>query len=355
MGLFNLKGNPSKLASGSKSYPQSDAGQESAEQQPSRAPAVVPAPAPAYSVPAKPAASSQLSQSMTREDPPPYHDWTVIPDTSTLPPPPAMGYGEPFRNNAPRTEADRAHDWCHANPLLYPHQPSPTQIAASHEGHMGLMRPQEYKGDIASPRLGYWRGSTKKGMTDACLLTSLPLYYASADSPVHTRRNKVIYFEVEILSMGIVGGNDDSTLAIGYCALPWPSWRLPGWERASLGVHSDDGHRYINDTWGGKDFTAPFKSGDTIGIGMSFSLPESPPEYSANAAPKRIQSSVEVFLTRNGKKDSSWNLHEELDKNRDQPIDGLDGLFDLYGAVGVFGIVDFAVKFRREEWLWRPQ
>ena len=191
-------------------------------------------------------------------------------------------------------------------------------------------------------------------MTDACLLTSLPLYYASAESPVHTGRSKVIYFEIEILSMGFVGGNDESTIALGFCALPWPSWRLPGWERASLGVHSDDGHRYINDTLGGKDFTTPFKAGDTVGIGMSFSVPDHPPEYTTDSAPKRTQSKVEVFFTRNGKRDGSWNLHEELDKKRDLPIDGLDGLFDLYGAVGVFGIVDFTVKFRREEWLWRP-
>ena len=346
MGLFNLRGNTSKLAAGLTSQSTSD--KESAAQQPFQAPR------PAYSVPAKPATGTDPSQPMPREDPPPYHDWTVIPDTSTLPPPPSMGYGEPSRNNAPRTEADRAHDWCHANPLLYPHHPSPPQIAASNEGHMGLMRPQEYKGDISSPRLGYWEASTKKGMTDACLLTSLPLYYASAESPVHTGRSKVIYFEIEILSMGFVGGNDESTIALGFCALPWPSWRLPGWERASLGVHSDDGHRYINDTLGGKDFTTPFKAGDTVGIGMSFSVPDHPPEYTTDSAPKRTQSKVEVFFTRNGKRDGSWNLHEELDKKRDLPIDGLDGLFDLYGAVGVFGIVDFTVKFRREEWLWRP-
>ena len=148
--------------------------------------------------------------------------------------------------------------------------------------------------------------------------------------------------------------NDESSLAIGFCALPQPTWRLPGWERATLGVHSDDGRRYVNNTWGGKDFTTPFNSGDTLGVGMTFSTPVDPPEYNTESADTQTLTEVEVFFTRNGKKDGTWNLHEELDVEFDLPIDGLDGLFDLYGAIGIFGGVDFVAKFKRDEWLWRP-
>jgi hypothetical protein len=67
-------------------------------------------------------------------------------------------------------------------------------------------------------------------------------------------------------------GRGENGIAIGYCAKPYPSWRLPGWERASLGVHGDDGRRFVNDTWGGKDFTTKFIEGETVGIGMEFDV-----------------------------------------------------------------------------------
>ena len=176
-------------------------------------------------------------------EPPPYHDWTAIPDTSILPPPPAQGHEQPMRNNADAEEADRAHDWCKRNPLMFPHQPTSAQVTAIVNGDVRLMKPQkhmrEFKGDLSTPRIGFWQGSTRKGMKDACLLTSSPLYFALADSPVHTARPKTVYFEVEVLSMGSTGSSDESTIALGYCAMPYPTFRLPGWERASLGVHSD--------------------------------------------------------------------------------------------------------------------
>lgn len=87
---------------------------------------------------------------------------------------------------------------------------------------------------------------------------------------------------------------------------------------------------------------------------MSFKIPENPPEYNIDSSQTQVHNQVDVFFTRNGMKDGSWNLREELDHERDGPIDGLDGLFDLYGAIGVFGAVDFVLKLKREEWLWRP-
>ena len=116
-----------------------------------------------------------------------------------------------------------------------------------------------------------------------------------------------------------------------------------------------DGRRYVNDPWGGKDFTSPFGTSDTVGIGMTFSVPENPPNYNVEPAQPLLKNKVEIFFTRNGRKDGVWDLAEELDHNLDQGIEGLDGLFDLYGAIGTFGRVNFAIKFRREEWLWRPQ
>ena len=181
----------------------------------------------------RPAASPSLGE------PPPYHDWTVIPDPSPLPPPPTQGHEQPAKNNADSNEADRAHHWCRVNPLVFPHQPTLAHTRAISEGDVRLVKPHEYRGDLLMLNIGSWKGSTKAGMKDACLLTSSPLYFASADSPVHTRHPKTIYFEVEIQSMDYVGNNDESTIALGYCAIPYPTWRLPGWQRASLAVHSD--------------------------------------------------------------------------------------------------------------------
>ena len=76
--------------------------------------------------------------------------------------------------------------------------------------------------------------------------------------------------------MGSGRRSEEAGIAVGYCAKPYPGWRLPGWERASLGVHGDDGRRFVNDSYGGKDFTKAFKPGETVGIGMELTVPEQP-------------------------------------------------------------------------------
>ena len=129
---------------------------------------------------------------------------------------------------------------------------------------------------------------------------------------------------------------------------------MPGWQRGSLAVHGDDGRKYINDSHGGKDFTSPFKEGETIGLGMTFSLPDSPPAYGSSRA-SGMNSNVEIILTRNGQKVNGWNLHEQLDAATDLGVDGLDGQYDLYGALGVFGGVEFEIFFNSRDWLWQPR
>lgn len=234
--------------------------------------------------------------------------------------------------------------------MIRPHQPTDAQHAAVANGDVRLMKPREYRGDLIMPNSGFWKGSTRSGSKDSCLLSSSPLYFAAVDAPVSV--TKTIYYEVKVRSLGRGQGADESSIALGYCAMPYPTWRMPGWERGSLAVHGDDGRRYVNDTWGGKDFTSPFRIGDTLGVGMSFSIPESPPIY---GSPQQNSIKVEVFLTRNGEKDKSWDLHEELDANEDLGVDGLDGQFDLYAAVGTFGGLEFDVLFNRQYWLWRPR
>lgn len=250
-------------------------------------------------------------------------------------------------------DANRAHDWCRRHPLIIPHQPTPEQYASVNNGDVRLIKPLEYPGDLCMVNVGTWKGSTRVGSNDSCLISSAPLYFAFLDSPIKTRKSKTIYFELKIHSLARGHGTDEPSIALGYCGIPYPTWRLPGWERGSLGVHGDDGRRYVNDTWGGKDFTSAFVVGDTVGLGMSFSLPDSPPDYDAPPNYSGI-SKVEVFFTKNGKLEGGWNLHEELDQN-DQGVDGLEGEHDLCGAIGTHGSVEFDCLFNRHDWLWLPR
>ena len=238
--------------------------------------------------------------------------------------------------------------------MIRPHQPTHSQHAAILNGDVRLLKPPEYKGDLLMPNTGFWKGSTRAGSKDSCLVTSSPIYFAYADSPLRTRNTKTIYFEVKVRSLGLGRGADESSIAIGYCAMPYPTWRLPGWERGSLAVHSDDGRRYVNNTWGGKDFTLPIKAGDTVGLGMTFGVSNSLPGYEPRPT-SATMTNVEVFFTRNGRRGESWNLHEELDKEHDLGVGGLDGDMDLYGAVGTFGGVEFDVSFKDRDWLWQPR
>jgi hypothetical protein len=165
---------------------------------------------------------------------------------------------------------------------------------------------------------------------------------------------KTIYFEVRINSFGRGNGENASSLALGFCAVPYPTWRMPGWQRGSLAVHADDGRRYINDCDGGKDFTAPIRPGETVGLGITYSLPSPPLDY----RPSPITASSldgEVFFTRNGKMDGGWSLQEEVDATSEFGSFGVDGNFDLYGAVGTFSDVSFEIRFNSRDWLWQPK
>lgn len=146
--------------------------------------------------------------------------------------------------------------------------------------------------------------------------------------------------------MGGIRDREAAVIAIGFCAKPYPPWRLPGWQRASLGVHGDDGRRFVNDPDGGIDFTRPFKPGDTVGLGMTF---DTPPNAGSNGG----KAHAEVIFTRNGKRDEGWQVNEERDGESDS-VAGLEGGLDLYAAIGVAGQVELQVQLASEGWLYQP-
>ncbi|KAF2401846.1 hypothetical protein EJ06DRAFT_363912 [Trichodelitschia bisporula] len=304
------------------------------------------------------------------EAPPPYHDWTVIPDTALLPPPPVLSHDYSPAANASEEDAVRAKQWCASNPIWGAQQLSWEQLNAIHTHRFTIIKSPYYVGDLLpdDPSPGIWKCRTWARCPDALLHTDLPLYSALADSPLATEVPKTIYFELKILGIGRNGTSNwkksgilghlahhdesatiDAGIALGFFAPPYPPFRLPGWQRGSLGVHSDDGRRYVCDTDGGNDFTEPFRVGETLGLGMTFRVPHLPPEYGSTRRPL----DVEVFFTRDGSRVGGWDLHEEKDV-ADSDIHGLEGESDMFAAVGVFGGVDFEVKFRELDWLYRP-
>ncbi|KAH9880798.1 hypothetical protein IAQ61_001092 [Plenodomus lingam] len=314
---------------------------------PNKSSEYVPPPGPPPSYPSQPPPSW---------DPPPYHDWTVIPDTALLPPPPSMGYDTSPTANASAEDGDRALAWTNMNPLWPPQNLQPSTHAAIQNAQLALLKPPSYLGDLLpQPQAGHWRCRTHAKCKDSSILTNLPVYSVLWDSPLTTQRPKTIYFELKIIGIGRGGSSleeADAGIAIGFVAPPYPTFRLPGWERASLGVHGDDGRKYVNDPWGGVDFTTAFKPGEVVGIGMTFSVPKNPPLYEQVQQGRILD--IDVFFTRNGKREGGWDGNEELDVRSEGGNVGLRGECDLFPAVGVFGGVDFDVLFHPSQWMFRP-
>ena len=272
--------------------------------------------------------------------------------------------------------ADRAHRWTEANPLWPPRADIDQRYLKI--GFASVIVPYEFGGTVRadeSRKVGLWHCSTSHGSEDSCLLSNLPLFSAvthynssEKDSAVKAFSPNgqpvvLVYYEVQIASMP----PEESGIALGFIAPPYPTWRLPGWERSSLGVHGDDGRRYVNDTWGGRDFVDPFHRGETVGLGMEFQVHsgDNPPGYGFGQSEKHSGSlsgqrrGVNVFLTRNGERrpEWEWDLHEEVDAAMDQPggVKGLQGECDLHAAIGVYGAgCDFKIAFGKHNWMYRP-
>lgn len=269
-----------------------------------------------------------------------------VPDNALLPPPPALGYDTSPTANATRESAESAREWCRANPLYAPRRLSPGEMDSIGRGYVSLLKAPSLNATITSKRGGTHLVQCRSACNDSILLTNLPLYTPRMQPQPHQART--VYFEIRVIKMGgfesAHSQEADAGIAVGFVAAPYPAWRLPGWERASIGVHGDDGRRYVNDNTGGKDFTTSFNNGEVIGIGMKFKT--------ARHRPGGLD--IEVLLTRDGEMAGSWELFEERDADEEGDVFGLGGTHDILGAVGFFGRVEFEARFHRDEWLYRP-
>lgn len=198
------------------------------------------------------------------------------------------------------------------------------------------MQPAGFNGKLHWLGTGHWEVSTVKGSPDRCIIGYPPLYVVNSHDPTRLNQPKTIYYEVKLLP-----SSREVSVAMGFTALPYPSFRMPGWHRGSLAVHGDDGHKFTNDRWGGKDFTTAFRQGETYGVGMTL-------RPTGTAHPK-----VDVFFTRNGVAAGGWDLHEETDAQEDLPVTGLEGFHDLSCAIGTFDGVSFEVILDPAKWMYR--
>ena len=207
-----------------------------------------------------------------------------------------------------------------------------------HAHDIQLMTPWGFAGELRRQSAhGVWDIRTGRAAPDACVVGYPPLYTVTEHSPLKTNQKKTIYYEVR--AKRFIGG--EASVALGFTALPYPNFRMPGWHRGSMAVHGDDGHRYINDTWGGLDFTQPFREGETYGVGMTFEVVGG-------------QIAVECFFTREGALEGKWDLHEEQDSSAVLPVTGLEGFHDVSCAVGTFRGVECEVVFDPSRWRYKP-
>lgn len=265
-----------------------------------------------------------------------------MPDTSKLPPPPNFfaAYDKSYTSNATEEDANDAAAWCQARPLMDPITLDP-QAQHNHRTHNVALSPPQVPGlqvTLANPVPGVWTGQTRlhnRDKTDSCSIGYPPLYAVREDSPlIQGHGTKIIYYEVNIANDFM---DPEVPLAIGFTAIPYPPFRMPGWHRGSLAVHGDDGRKYINDMWGGKDCTMPFRRGETYGVGMVF-----------KAVGGRLN--VKVFYTREGQLTGSWDLHEESDQQEDLAVTGLEGFHDLSCAIGTCDNISYEIVFDPTRW-----
>ncbi|KAG1469388.1 hypothetical protein G6F56_003283 [Rhizopus delemar] len=108
------------------------------------------------------------------------------------------------------------------------------------------------------------------------------------------------YFEITVCQVL----SNETVIAIGLSTRPYPIFRMPGWNKYSVGYHSDDGHKFCDDATGGQEYGPSWGPGDTIGCGYC-------PEWG------------QVYFTKNGLRLDTAFTH--LSSHHYFPSVGVDG------------------------------
>ncbi|KAI0313000.1 hypothetical protein OF83DRAFT_1176092 [Amylostereum chailletii] len=255
------------------------------------------------------------------------------PPPSTEPPPPQWApapersHTDGLYNEASEVDYERAEAFCATYPLDPPKLIPSAAIERIQEhgcGAWGLEWPNNprffgnLQTDLKSGLAGAWRVRTEKGCKDCCLLSDLPIMGGMYD----VKGKRGVYYEVKIHKM-------EGVIAVGTACKPYPSFRMPGWNRQSAALHLDDLRKFFEDPDGGRDYDSPLKPdsiypGCIIGCGYEFS-------------------SGALFFTYNGAR----------------LTDAFKGIYvpriaqDVYAAIGVDGENELEVNFGSAGFVWK--
>ncbi|GAA5848572.1 hypothetical protein JCM5353_003274 [Sporobolomyces roseus] len=136
-----------------------------------------------------------------------------------------------------------------------------------------------------------------------CVQSNLPL----------PKLNEVYYWECKMFEKPL-----GTNISIGLATKPYPSFRLPGWNRFSVGYHSSDGFRSHNFPFTSTSYGPPLLEGDTLGVGY------------------RPRTGT-VFFTRNGKKLEDAFIG--FNKHNLFPTVGADSACSIHVNLGQAGFV----------------
>ncbi|CAO3643822.1 unnamed protein product [Cunninghamella blakesleeana] len=137
---------------------------------------------------------------------------------------------------------------------------------------------------------------------ECSLQTNLPL----------PRNQDVYYWEAKMYEKP-----RSTIVSIGVATKPYPNWRLPGWNRYSVGYFSHTGNKHFNNPFHGKYYGSSFQEGDVVGVGY------------------RPRTGT-IFYTKNGRKleDACTNLRWNL-----FPTIGANGPCQIHVNLGQRGFV----------------
>ncbi|KAJ3709559.1 endosome protein [Lentinula guzmanii] len=176
--------------------------------------------------------------------------------------------------------------------------------------------------------------TTDKHCKDYCLLSNLPITAGLYDSS----GREGVYYEVIIHEMN----PPQSFLVIGTSCRPYPTFRLPGWNRESTGWHLDDLRKFFEDSDGGRNYTDN---------GHQLPLPWNPENRSEQYIPLGstvgcgyIFKSGSIFFTYNGLRLPNAFDGAHLPRHER----------DVFAAIGVSGKTKFDVNFGGEPFRWVP-
>lgn len=190
------------------------------------------------------------------------------------------------------SDADRqAYDAAEAFQVVNPPNSVPTDISLSQYLSIQEKGVSAWEFEPSYDHQLYVHDRTELSFFDrvASVQTNLPL----------PKQQEVYYWEVKMFEK-----SPRTTIAIGVATKPYPSTRLPGWNRHSVGYFSNNGQKYCNSLWSGVPFGPTYFEGDVVGCGY------------------RPRNGT-IFFTRNGKRiDDAYTGY------------GRTNLFPTVGATG---------------------